>query len=123
MKVQGFSLAVNTTRLVAVATTININLTNKRAMDLNKLDLETLKHIKFTFDLYSDMSSKTLGYQNLCRLIFEREQAKTQQPAEQLQQTDVIKSVCPICKGTNSTPCTMFKDSNKCSDCGCSWGN
>ena len=33
------------------------------------LDLNTLEYIKFSFDLYSDMSSQTLGYKYLCGLI------------------------------------------------------
>jgi hypothetical protein len=44
-------------------------------MSAKNLDLETLKHIKFTCDLYSDMSSRTLGYKRLCELIKETEQA------------------------------------------------
>lgn len=34
-----------------------------------KLDLETLKWIKFTFDICSDHSTKCLGYNNLCKRI------------------------------------------------------
>ena len=37
-----------------------------------KLDLKTLEYIKFTFDLYSDWSSRCLGYQRLCEMITER---------------------------------------------------
>lgn len=34
-----------------------------------KLDLETLKWIKFTFDICSDHSTMCLGYKNLCKRI------------------------------------------------------
>jgi hypothetical protein len=30
--------------------------------ELSELDLETLKHIKYVFELYSDNSCRTLGY-------------------------------------------------------------
>ena len=36
---------------------------------LDDLDLKTLEHVKFIFDIHSDMSSKTLGYTSLCTLI------------------------------------------------------
>ena len=38
-----------------------------------KLDLETLKWIKFTFDICSDHSTMCLGYKNLCKRIEELE--------------------------------------------------
>lgn len=34
-----------------------------------KLDLETLKFIKYSFKLHSDHSTKCNGYNSLCRLI------------------------------------------------------
>jgi len=37
-----------------------------------KLDVKTLEYIKVTFDIQSDMSSKTYGYKRLCELIKER---------------------------------------------------
>lgn len=42
----------------------------------NKLDLETLKHIKFMFGLHSDHSTSCYGYQDLCRTIDEIEKSK-----------------------------------------------
>lgn len=38
-----------------------------------KLDLETLRRVKFTFDLHSDMSSRCNGYRSLCDMITEAE--------------------------------------------------
>lgn len=38
-----------------------------------ELDLKTLKKLKFVFDIYSDMSSRTLGYSYICRKIEEIE--------------------------------------------------
>lgn len=38
-----------------------------------KLNLETLKHIKFTFDIHSDHSTMCNGYRSLCRIIEEEE--------------------------------------------------
>lgn len=37
------------------------------------LDLETLKHIKFLFDIHSDNSTMCNGYRSLCRMIEEIE--------------------------------------------------
>jgi hypothetical protein len=34
-----------------------------------KLDLPTLKHVKFMFELHSDHSTGCHGYKSLCRLI------------------------------------------------------
>ena len=36
--------------------------------ELGKLDLKTLEHIKFTFELYSDHSCRTLGYDYIKRI-------------------------------------------------------
>lgn len=36
---------------------------------MNNLDLKTLLHVKFMFDLHSDMSSKCNGYKSLCEKI------------------------------------------------------
>jgi len=38
-----------------------------------KLDLETLKQVKFTFDIHSDHSTTCNGYRSLCRMIEEAE--------------------------------------------------
>lgn len=38
-----------------------------------KLDLETLKHVKFMFDIHSDHSTMCNGYNSLCRIIEEEE--------------------------------------------------
>lgn len=38
-----------------------------------KLDLETLKQVKFTFDIHSDHSIMCNGYHSLCRMIEEAE--------------------------------------------------
>ena len=38
-----------------------------------KLDLETLKQVKFTFDIHSDQSTMCNGYRSLCRMIEEAE--------------------------------------------------
>jgi len=37
------------------------------------LDLETLKHVKFSFELHSDNSTMCNGYRSLCRMIEEAE--------------------------------------------------
>ena len=37
------------------------------------LDLETLKHVKFSFELHSDHSTMCNGYRSLCRMIEEKE--------------------------------------------------
>ncbi len=37
------------------------------------LDLETLKHVKFSFELHSDHSTMCNGYRSLCRMIEEAE--------------------------------------------------
>lgn len=42
-----------------------------------KLDLKTLKSIKFSFDICSDHSTLCLGYRNLCRKIEELEKLET----------------------------------------------
>lgn len=36
---------------------------------MDKLDLVTLKHIKFMFDIHSDFSTKCNGYKSLLRII------------------------------------------------------
>jgi hypothetical protein len=46
------------------------------------LDLETLKEIKFACNLYSDMSSRTLGYDWLCKRIEELEKLKKSEESE-----------------------------------------
>ena len=38
-----------------------------------KLDLDTLKQVKFTFDIHSDHSTMCNGYYSLCRMIEESE--------------------------------------------------
>ena len=43
-----------------------------------KLDLETLKQVKFTFDLHSDHSTNCNGYRRLCEIIKEEEKEATQ---------------------------------------------
>lgn len=42
----------------------------------SELDLETLKHIKFMFELHSDHSAFCNGYRSLCRIIEDIENPK-----------------------------------------------
>ena len=46
-----------------------------------KLDLETLKQVKFTFELHSDHSTNCNGYRRLCEMIIEAEKEASQQTA------------------------------------------
>ena len=46
-----------------------------------KLDLETLKQVKFTFELHSDHSTNCNGYRRLCEMIIEAEREASQQTA------------------------------------------
>lgn len=46
-----------------------------------KLDLETLKQVKFTFELHSDHSTNCNGYRRLCEMIIEAEKEALQQTA------------------------------------------
>ena len=62
-----------------------------------KLDLETLKQVKFTFDIHSDHSIMCNGYRSLCRMIEEAEKEVN----ENFVQPDVIKSVCDKCRFKN----------------------
>lgn len=43
-----------------------------------KLDLETLKRVKFMFDIHSDHSTKCNGYRSLCTLIEHEEKKATE---------------------------------------------
>lgn len=54
------------------------------------LDLETLKHVKFSFELHSDHSTMCNGYRSLCRMIEEAEGKVN----ENFAQPAVISSVC-----------------------------
>ena len=42
-------------------------------MEKSKLDLETLKHVKFMFDIHSDFSTQCNGYKSICRMIKTKE--------------------------------------------------
>jgi hypothetical protein len=46
-----------------------------------KLDLETLKQVKFTFELHSDHSTNCNGYRRLCEMIIEAEREASHQTA------------------------------------------
>ena len=54
---------------------------------MKNLDLETLKHIQFVFQIYSDHSCQTLGYKRLCEIIEECEKADAEyeSPVEKLE--------------------------------------
>ncbi len=43
----------------------------------SELDLDTLKHVKFMFELYSDHSITCNGYNFLCKIIEKLEKPKT----------------------------------------------
>jgi hypothetical protein len=76
-----------------------------------KLDLETLKQVKLTFDIHSDHSTMCNGYRSLCRMIEEAEKEVN----ENFVQPVVIGSVC------DCEPHAFYeweKDENKCSQCG-----
>ena len=47
---------------------------------MDELDLKTLEHIKFTFDICSDYSAKTLAYKNLCDTIERIKSALAEKP-------------------------------------------
>ena len=51
-------------------------------MKNRKLDLETLKYIKVHFDLFSDMSTKCMGYGFICSTIERIEEVKESKPTE-----------------------------------------
>lgn len=74
------------------------------------LDLETLKHVKFSFELHSDHSTMCNGYRSLCRMIEEVE-CKVN---ENFAQPAVIGSVC-TCTNFRETP--MINGKHICSIC------
>lgn len=63
-----------------------------------KLDLETLKQVKFTFDIHSDHSTRCNGYRSLCRMIEEAEKEVN----ENFVQPAVIVN-CRFCEQDNTT--------------------
>lgn len=74
------------------------------------LDLETLKHVKFSFELHSDHSTMCNGYRSLCRMIEEVEGKVN----ENFVQPAVISSVC-TCTKIRETP--MINGKHICSIC------
>lgn len=75
-----------------------------------KLDLETLKHVKFSFDIFSDHSSRCLGYKSLCNMI-EKEEARIKEEGT------------PITEIPQDKYCQIFFDTEGKKKCEyqCSW--
>ncbi len=74
------------------------------------LDLETLKHVKFSFDIHSDHSTMCNGYRSLCRMI---EEIEAEDKINENQSTP-ISSIC-TCTNFRATP--MINGKYICSIC------
>lgn len=69
-------------------------------MDVKNLDLSTLRYIKSSFDIYSDMSTKCQGYNRLIELIVE----KTKSEGEELKGNPN----CKLCHGKGEYSFSTF---------------
>jgi hypothetical protein len=56
-----------------------------------KLDLDTLKQVKFTFDIHSDHSTMCNGYYSLCRMIEEAEIEQNHKHNPKADETNVME--------------------------------
>ena len=63
-----------------------------------KNDLETLKNVKFAFDIQSDHSARCNGYQTLCKMIAEEELNLTRESI-----SNQIKQSCSFYESDNTS--------------------
>jgi RecJ-like exonuclease len=64
--------------------------------ELSELDLETLKHVKYVFELYSDSTCRTLGYKYINKAIEVVENLAIA-PVSLDEQSEA--TVCHVCDG------------------------